>query len=78
MVISEEIALKDFPFWGQAAHNATLLTEKELRDIDMWINVIYDGPIDKTSVNDLFAYSFDEVCEGLGLNVEDVYARSAD
>lgn len=78
MVVSEEIALKDFPFWGQAARNAALLTEKELRDIDMWINVIYDDPIDKTFVNDLFAYDFDTVCEGLGLSVEDVYARSAD
>lgn len=78
MIVTTEIALKDFPFWGQAARNVAFLTEKELNDIDMWINIVYDTPIDETFVNDLFAYSFDEVCEGLGLNVEDVYARSAD
>jgi hypothetical protein len=78
MVISEEIALEDFPFWGQAARNAALLTEEELHDMDMLMNSIYGDSVEKTHVNDLFAYYFDEICEALGLNVEEVYARSAD
>lgn len=78
MIISEEIALKDFPFWGQAARNVALLTEEELRDIDRWINIIYGRCLNKTLVHSIFAYSFDELCEVVGLDVKDIHARSAD
>ena len=76
MIVTTEIALKDFPFWGQAARNATLLTEEELDRLEYYFD---DGdPYDETSINDKFAYEFDHICELLFLDIDEVYARSAD
>lgn len=76
MYIVKEIALKDFPFWGQGARNAALLTEEELDMLEYYFDD--DDPYDETNINDEFAYEFDHICDLLCLDIDEVYARSAE
>ena len=76
MYIVKEIALKDFPFWGQGARNAALLTEEELDMLEYYFED--EVPYDETSVNDKFAYEFDHICDLLCLDIDEVYARGVE
>lgn len=71
MVITYETSLKDFDFWGPARENVSKLTDEELEMLDEY----FDGPINQTALNDLFAYYFEDVCDILGLTEEEVLAR---
>lgn len=71
MTVTYETTLKDFEFWGPARENVNKLTDEELEILEEY----FDEPTDRTELNDLFAYDFENVCDMLGLNEEEVLAR---
>ena len=63
MKIYQEKPLNRFEFWGNAQTNAEQLSEYELNKIELYLEDIYPDGIDETSLNDLFAFDFDWICE---------------
>ena len=77
MTMTMEKKLKDFTFWGGAATNAAKLTTEELDQIEERMEEMSDTMDDWsiTEVNDYFWFDFEQVCEELGLDYEEVMAR---
>lgn len=78
MTMTIEKSLKDFHFWGGAATNAAKLTPEELDSIEEQLEELIDEtsePWSVTEVNDFFWFQFEDVCEWLGLDYEEVMAR---
>ena len=78
MTMTIEKSLKDFHFWGGAAYNAAKLTPEELDSIEEQMEELIDQtsePWSVTEVNDFFWFQFEDVCEWLGLDYEEVMAR---
>lgn len=78
MTMTIEKSLKDFQFWGGAAYNAAKLTPEELDSIEEQMEELIDQtsePWSVTEVNDFFWFQFEDVCEWLGLDYEEVMAR---
>lgn len=78
MTMTIEKSLKDFHFWGGAAANAAKLTSEELDSIEEQLEELIDEtsePWSMTEVNDFFWFQFEDVCEWLGLDYEEVVAR---
>lgn len=70
MIIYEEISLKEFPFWGPAETHVKYLTDEDFEIIEQALE--YDKEtqigINKTDLNDLFAYDEDYIANLLGYN----------
>lgn len=68
MIIYQDISLKDFPFWGPAETTIKYLTNKDFEMIESELE--YDNNsqigINKTDLNDLFAYEEDYIANILG------------
>ena len=67
MRVYDDISLRSFEFWGQAASNAEDLSYEELDQIEAILEA--DEPEEgysSTYINDIFAYDFDEVLRWLG------------
>lgn len=77
MTMTIEKKLRDFHFWSGAATNAAKLTPEELDQLDEQLDEIAsDGePMSTTEVNDFMWFQFEDVCEWLGLDYEEVMAR---
>lgn len=78
MTMTIEKSLKDFDFWGGAAVNAAKLTDEELDEMEEYIEheiCSSDEPWSTTEVNDFFWFQFEDICEWLGLDYEEVMAR---
>lgn len=78
MTMTIEKSLRDFHFWGGAASNAAKLTSEELDSIEEQLEELIDEtsePWSVTEVNDFFWFQFEDVCEWLGLDYEEVMAR---
>ena len=80
MTMTIEKKLRDFHFWSGAATNAAKLTYDELDAIEERLEEINesrgsDEPMSTTEVNDFFWFDFEEICEWLGLEYEEVMAR---
>ena len=79
MKIYTEITLRDYEFeTEQAKSNAALLTPEELDAVDFILeeDTHCTGKMwDASSLEDIFRYSFDEVCNWLDLDVNEVYKR---
>lgn len=71
MTITYETTLENFEFWGMARENAAKLTKDELATLE---ELLEGKTWNRTELNDLFAYYFDQVCEMLGLDEESVLA----
>lgn len=55
MYIAQDIALKDFQYWGGAKQFAERLTDHELQIIEEYLIDYYDGIIpNMTDINDIF------------------------
>ena len=63
MIIYEEISLKEFPFWGPAETHVKYLTDKDFELVEKELE--YDNEckigINKTDLNDMFAYDEDYI-----------------
>ena len=78
MTMTIEKSLRDFHFWGGAASNAAKLTPEELDQIEEYIDTGAFGGEEywsTTEINDLFWFQFEDVCEWLGLDYEEVMTR---
>ncbi len=77
MTMTIEKKLRDFHFWSGAATNAAKLTPDELDNLEAQLEEIQgdDEPFSTTEVNDIMWFQFEDVCEWLGLNWEEVMAR---
>ena len=77
MTMTIEKKLRDFHFWSGAASNAAKLTPEELDTLESALEDMIDEkePWSTTEVNDLMWFQFEDVCEWLGLDYEEVMAR---
>lgn len=76
MTMTIEKKLRDFNFWSGAATNAAKLTPEELDTLEDQLEEISgDEPWSTTEVNDLMWFQFEDICEWLGLDYEEVMAR---
>lgn len=78
MTMTIEKKLRDFHFWGGAASNAAKLTPEELDTMEEYMEYEMrsnEEPWSTTEVNDFFWFQFEDVCEWLGLDYEEVMAR---
>lgn len=77
MTMTIEKKLRDFHFWSGAAANAAKLTPDELDSLEAQLEEIQgdDEPFSTTEVNDIMWFQFEDVCEWLGLDYEEVMAR---
>ena len=77
MTMTIEKSLRDFHFWGGAAQNAAKLSYEELDNLERQLEEIQgiDEPWSTTDVNDIMWFQFEDVCEWLGLDYEEVMAR---
>ena len=77
MTMTIEKKLRDFHFWSGAAANAAKLTPEELDTLESQLEEIRgdDEPWSTTDINDIMWFQFEDVCEWLGLDYEEVMAR---
>jgi len=77
MTMTIEKKLRDFHFWAGAATNAAKLTPEELDTLENQLEEIRcdDEPWSTTEINDIMWFQFEDVCEWLGLDYEEVMAR---
>ena len=78
MTMTIEKKLKDFHFWSGAATNAAKLTSEELDRLESQLEEMKDfneEPWSTTEINDLMWFQFEDICEWLGLDYEEVEAR---
>lgn len=75
MTMTIEKKLRDFTFWAGAATNAAKLTYEELDRLEQFIEDLGDDPWSTTEVNDMMWFDFENVCDWLGLDYEEVMAR---
>ena len=77
MTMTIEKKLRDFHFWSGAATNAAKLTPEELDQVEtiMEESMGDDGYWSTTEVNDMMWFQFEDICDWLGLDYEEVMAR---
>lgn len=77
MTMTIEKKLRDFHFWSGAATNAAKLTPDELDRLEemMEENAADCEPWTTTEVNDFMWFQFEDICDWLGLDYEEVMAR---
>ena len=78
MTMTIEKKLRDFRFWGGAAAKAAKLTPEELDSIEAQLEELKDydeEPWSTEEINEFFWYQFEDVCEWLELDSEEVLAR---
>ena len=78
MTIATEKKLRNFDFWSGAATNAAKLTPEELDQLEDEFEELAcdrEKPWSATEINDLFWFDFEDVCDWIGLDAEEVYAR---
>ena len=74
MKIYKEISLSEFEFWSGAKQLASLLTEKEMEEIELWIDdyqLETGTELTETDINDFFWFGDDKIAEILGYCCED-------
>lgn len=77
MTMTIEKKLRDFDFWSGAATNAAKLTDKELDTLEEMLEdcIGTSEPWSTTEVNDWMWFQFEDVCDWLHLDYEEVMAR---
>lgn len=78
MTMTIEKKLRDFHFWSGAAANAAKLTSDELDRLEAEIEGWRCGDVEPWSINeinDMMWFEFENICEWLGLDYEEVMAR---
>ena len=71
MKIYKEDSLTNFEFWSGARANADQLTIKELEQVEGVLEELNEDGMDETSINDLFWFEFETVCDWLGLELDE-------
>lgn len=71
MKIYKEESLRYFEFWSGAKDRAERLTFEQLDKIEHILENEYPDGVDETTINDLFWFDFDTICEWLDIPGED-------
>jgi hypothetical protein len=70
--------LEDFEFWGGAERNARKLTHEEFKEVEQYLEELgaYDEETwTETKINDMFWFQFEDICQAIGLDYDEVEAR---
>ena len=67
MKLYSEKRLHSFEFWSGAKDRAAMLTDEELDAVETNLEELYPDGMDEMTVNDLFWFDFESVCEWIGL-----------
>lgn len=67
MIITQDINLNDFEFWGPASENVIALSADQLDELTDLLADDYPDGLTATQLNDIFAYSFDNILAMLDL-----------
>lgn len=79
MIITQDINLNDFEFWGPASSNVTALTADQLDELTDLMADEYPDGLTATQLNDIFAYSFEDILAMLDLEYfQDELVTSSD
>lgn len=70
MRVISEMSLTSFEFWAGAKANAAMLTYDEIEEVGYVLEDIYEGEMEDTTINDLFWFDFEWVCESIGLKYD--------
>lgn len=71
-----EESLSDFQFWGDAKEFASLLTCDEYEIMDDILNDC--GELSDVTINDIFAYDREWVCECIGVSEDEIWERKVE
>ena len=71
MKIYSETSLRNFEFWSGAKDNALKLTLEQLDEVESILEDMYPEGVEETTINDIFWFDFDEVCEWLGISEDE-------
>ncbi len=71
MTIITENNLRNFQFWGGAKDWANCFTCEELDTIEEMLEDCYPEGINETTINDLFWFEPETLCEWLGIDFEE-------
>ena len=71
MKIINETSLNNFEFWSGAICWAEQLSYSEMETLETILEDIYPDRIDDTTLNDLFWFDFEWICDLLGLELDD-------
>ena len=79
MIITQDINLNDFEFWGPASNNVEALTADQLDELTDLMADEYPEGLTATQLNDIFAYSFEDILAMLDLEYfQDELVTSSD
>ena len=70
MKIETEQSLPFFHFWSGAKANALMLTYEEMEQVEDVLTDLYPEGIEETTLNDIFWFEFEWVCESIGLEYD--------
>ena len=71
MKITSELNLESFNFWAGAKCHS--FTYNELKELEYSLEDLYPDGCDETTINDLFWFEEEFLCECIGVNYEDDY-----
>ena len=75
MKVTSETALRGFDFWSGAKDFAAKLTCTELDTVESILEDIYPEGLTDTNINDYFWFEDELICDWLGLDIDEVWAR---
>ena len=73
MKINSELNLKSFEFWSGAKNHS--FTYSELNEIENSLEELYPEGASETTINDLFWFEEEFLCECIGLDFEEYEQR---
>ncbi len=76
MRITSELNLTDFEFWSGAKDHE--FTYNELKELESQLEEFYPEGCSETTINDLFWFEEEFLCECLGINFENDYQERED
>lgn len=71
MKVYDDISLRNFEPWSGAVGNFNSLSCEELDEVESVLEDLYPDGISETTINDLFWFDFETICEWLGIKTED-------
>lgn len=73
MTVSRELNLVNFKFWSGAKYHS--FKHSELKEIENSLEELYPEGTTETTINDLFWFEEQFLCECIGLNFEEYENR---
>ena len=73
MKVSRELDLCSFEFWAGAKDHC--FTDSELKQIQFILEEIHPDGLDETTINDLFWFEENTLCEWIGVDFYEDYLK---